>query len=119
MTVTEFIKRKNEIVKRVTGLTLVPDDQIEECEQIKLQQSVSFKTLGAGICPYCMVYNKDESCICNDCPMNKANNDCSEINSTWREINPVWRNKATESDMKELEELVKQYNKELKDENTN
>ena len=32
MKVTEFIRRKNEILFDLTGVTLVPEDQIEEVE---------------------------------------------------------------------------------------
>ena len=120
MTVTEYIKRKNKIIFDEIGVTLVPESQIEECEQWGLNMHSD-----AAICPYCLVYDQDGGDnSCNGCPMFDAGNDCNaeDWDSTWRDV-------CKELKMEDggtyyifnypnfhqkLENLVNQYNEELK-----
>jgi hypothetical protein len=119
MTDTEFFKKKNKIVKRVTGVVLIPDDQIVETgmEQVELEiGKFDLNALGGGICPYCIYFYKDW-CKCCECPMALAGNKCNnDNNSSWRKAKSRWVKKATttEEDIQELRELCEQYNKELK-----
>lgn len=50
MTVTEYIHKKNAIIKEFTGKTLVPNDQIMECEQVPLSMDTD-----SIACPYCAI----------------------------------------------------------------
>ena len=105
MSVVEFIKRKNELIKKHTGMVLVPEDQIEECEKRYLSTFDDEKA-----CPYCQVYSDFYNCT--GCPMSKADNCCmGNGNSTYLKIvrphgsivrNPDWHN--------ELYLLTEEYN---------
>ena len=116
MTDTEFFKKKNKIVKRVTGEVLIPDDQIMETgmKQVELGAEFNFDliVLGDGICPYCIYFYTKEGC--DNCPMSVAGNQCEDSGSSWRKAKSKWAEKATTDDIQELRELCKQYNKELK-----
>ena len=105
MTVAEYIHRKNAIIEEVTGKTLVPDDQIIECKQVPLAMNDDSTT-----CPYCAIYAiPNESC--KGCPMFEIEN-CPTYYSIIMHINgslvahPVIGDK--------LEELINEYNSELK-----
>jgi hypothetical protein len=108
MTSKEFLEKKNELVKRVTGLVLVPEDQLEEHPFVKLDTRETGATLMSGICTYCRTYDN-----CNECLMAIADNRCGNISrSTWWEANYAWETKATDADRTELMELVNKYNEE-------
>ena len=105
MTVTEYIHRKNAIIEEVTSKILVPDDQIVECEQVPLKMNSD-----STACPYCAIYiipNRE----CKGCPMFEIES-CPTYNSIIEHINgslvahPVIGDK--------LEELINEYNSELK-----
>ena len=111
MTVVEFLREKNKIIKDVTGLTLIPESQIQEVPKHKLSEYIMYsKLLGDDICPYCLVFEE-----CKDCPMNIAGNKCDyyNCNSTWGKTSIEWRSLAKEEDILKLNALVKQYNKEI------
>ena len=115
MTDTAFLKKKNKIVKRVTGDVLIPDDQIVETgmEQVELVFGESYlKILGSDICPYCIYYYKDEE-GCSNCPISLAGNKCDNKGSSWRKAKSKWAEKATTADIQELRELCEQYNEEI------
>ncbi len=106
-----FIKKKNKIIKKATGLILVPKDQIKNTPKKPLSLTYGTHNLDAELCPYCMAFYN--SCTTEDgekCPMLKAGNDCHE-NSTWDLANIEWEKKATNKDRKKLEKLVIKYNK--------
>ena len=75
MTTLKFMKKKNKILKKITGITLIPKDQLVEVEAKPL-------TLGRpeSICPYCILFIK--SYECEDCPMAIKNNRCSDQRNT-------------------------------------
>ena len=116
MTVTEFLIKKNKIIKHYTGLTLVPEEQIEECKQYPL-----IIDSNAGICPYCLAYYKKEH-TCRNCPMAKQHNKCDDEKSTYQDVIDfcfehyvTLRLTAKQTPFyNELKSLVKKYNKELK-----
>jgi len=117
MSVVEFMKRKNEIVKAVTGVILVPEDQIIDIPEDKrkpldLDDDLSeYDFLGTGYCPYCALYFDDG---CEGCPMFEADNDCNQDNNgTWAKANKIWTEISTKKDWKKLRDLVTEYNKQF------
>ena len=115
MTSKQYLKRKNKIVKRVTGLTLVPKDQIKKHPFAELDTgdyylSKAGELLTSDICTYCVLYI-DNDCV--DCPMHKAGNACQANDySTWKKANILWGKKSLKTDWQELIDLANQYNDE-------
>lgn len=111
MTVSEYIRKKNKIIFDVCGLTLVPEEQIEECPQFEL--STIDDTYA---CPYCRVY-LDYDDFCAKCPMSKAGNCCvDDSTDTYFVVAnalgfSIVSNKRV---IEKLEPLIEQYNNELK-----
>lgn len=112
MKVSEFIRKKNEILRKTIGIDfdLVPEDQIEECEQFVLSLNFS--------CPYCKAYKES----CSKCPMDIANNNCVDKNSTWDEYgiycscnNVFTHNHPASPAYESMKNLIDKYNKELND----
>ncbi len=103
MTTLEYMTKKNELVKRVTGKTLIPEGQLVE---VKL--SNNFKpniVLAASNCPYCLIY-EDSDKECEGCIMNIANNRCGvHIHNTWEVCSSLWEGKATDKNKDELYNL--------------
>jgi len=110
MTVSAFLREKNKILKEYLNLDfdLVPEDQIEECEQLELDMD------SPSSCPYCMVYGNG----CKNCPMEKAGNGCkNNRQSTWVKYITTCRHPHASKQSpahKPMKELIDQYNKELK-----
>ena len=120
MTSKQYLKRKNKIVKRVTGKALIPKSQIKKHPFVKLDETLKHKhnkyeigeQLLGGICTYCKLYDNHEP-DCLSCPMAQAENGCTaDIYSTWHIANKKWEQRAKPKDVKELMDLVEQYNKE-------
>jgi len=111
MTTKQYIHKKNDIVLRVTGVILVPADQIVDIPPVLLStEPISW--LDGSICPYCRAFQKEEDCP--DCPMYLANNRCSSSSntpSTWGKADIRWDKLATDTDKAELLALVIDYNK--------
>lgn len=106
MLVSEFIRKKNKILHKATGLDLVPENQIEECAQYPL--SVEHD---AAACPYCVAYPE-----CYNCPMEEDDNNCLHPGSTYSVMRNTCQGPITNwnrSWHKDLLELIKQYNSEL------
>ena len=114
MLVSEFIKRKNEIIYKHTGLILVPKDQIEECAQFPLRVDAN----DGSACPYCRAFYHKEGMCCN-CPMYKAGNYCDGENSSYRSIVMLGEDRLfslvypTQPFHEQLKDLINQYNEEL------
>ena len=111
MTVTEFMQKKNEILRDITGLTLVPEEQIVEVPKTMLNTDST--DIGNGdICPYCRIFMN-----CNGCPMDIAGNNCDiSDNSTYEAVATEYNSlRGTYSFYEEpmIKVLVEQYNKEL------
>ena len=70
MTVVEFLRKKNEIIKKHTGLILVPEAQIVEVAKVPLSMNEDINA-----CPYCKIWFSED---CIGCPMAANNNDCYE-----------------------------------------
>ena len=130
MTTIEFLTKKNEIVERVTGKVLVPDDQMEEVPFQELDTLVgaylvdnTTMSLHAAICPYCEAHRElVETCKharinCDNCIMDKKGNGCmsAEESSTWEDCHELWDELATKKDEADLISLIEQYNKEGKE----
>ena len=127
MRMTELIKRKNKILFDLTGLTLVPFNQVEELEKKIL---VEAGDVGEGIlsdsmiCPYCVVaaQTHDGGVDCSDCPMSMAGNSCNrspdEEDSTYtamiKKLATLGYSQLNE--VPGMDDLVREYNSELKDE---
>lgn len=107
MSTKKFLKKKNKIVKAVTGVTLIPKKQIKQTLRVKL--SGTGKYLNSDICPYCELYVLNN---CDNCPMKDADNQCSaNANTTWSEASTLWSKLSTKADHKKLTKLIKKYNK--------
>jgi len=114
MTTKKFIIEKNRIVKRVTGITLVPENQIIDEPKIKLNVFY-YGHLKADMCPYCENRRREYNntiIACETCPMYIAGNDCDTAGSTWRKANTKWKKYAKKEDRDELKFLVAVYNDE-------
>ncbi len=103
MSVKKFIKKKNKLVKKATGITLVPEDQIEEMPAVQLYISIS----DASLCPYCAVYA--EQMMCEGCPMLKAGNACGDPNSTYTQVKTALPGAI--HNIEGMIKLVEKYNK--------
>jgi len=116
MTTKEFIIEKNRIVKRVTRVTLVPEDQIVDEDKVYLD-AFYYGSLDAKMCPYCENRRRGfgGSIDCETCPMYRAGNYCDDVESTWKEANARWRKLAKEKDRDELKFLVAVYNNEAEE----
>jgi len=76
MTTSEFIRKKNEILRKHLGLPfdLVPKDQIKDVTPMGLSIYSSIYS-----CPYCGAFAD-----CRGCPMAEAGNEChKDPNNTW------------------------------------
>ena len=112
MTVTEFIRKKNEILYKHLEVVLVPEDQIEECEQGTLSCACD-----AQACPYCAAYYFN----CENCPMFKKGNICNEASTYGIVLNKARQVTGTRANItdpecpwsQELRDLIEQYNAEL------
>ena len=87
MTVKEYVIKKNKILEDISGIVLVPENQITDPDETP--------ELGAddgdeSICPYCIIYGNPyfdtKTNICMRCPMEQDNNACSKDNSTYQSI---------------------------------
>ena len=112
MTEIEYIKRKNAMIFKHTGVTLVPPDQIEDCEQKPLSIEGD-----AYACPYCKAYYLPTG-NCEGCPMAKAGNECDiSDNNTYNQVRDAVITSRIISKAApwhdELKELIEQYNREL------
>lgn len=107
MTTLEFIKEKNHIIKKYTGITLIPESQMIDIPKTQLNM-----TADRYACPYCMQFLKFQ---CKSCPMFDANNDCHDTHSTYHQMCLAIGDKdmvATSSPwFEELKMLINQYNK--------
>jgi len=133
MTTIEFLKRKNKIVFDVTGVQLVPDNQLIDLPYIKLSSDFCEEedgldlSLHAKICPYCETYRekpdgtKYTRIDCTKCIMEHKGNGCfmgetdSGLDSTWNQCYNLWDDDATKEDVLKLIDLVNTYNKEGQD----
>ena len=110
MTTKDFLIKKNKIVFDVTGVVLVPPNQIEEVEFRELR-SYFAEDLSAYICPYCHIYYEGVL-RCSGCPMAEKGNLCEIEGSTWQRASTLWLEKSKGRDRKKLSKLIKKYNKE-------
>ena len=73
MKTIDYIKHKNRIIHRATGLILVPEDQIIDIPTEKVGELSM--TGDAWACPYCRIFwIAGENCT--SCPMSLAGNKC-------------------------------------------
>jgi hypothetical protein len=116
MTTEQYIRAKNDLILRVTGHILVPENQIVNEPKVYLFENATSGSISDVICPYCINRGASEDVPdCSTCPMHLAKNDCNcEINSTWYICNLLWNEKATKKDKEELRKLVQKYNKDIK-----
>ena len=93
-----FMKKKNKIIKKITGITLIPKEMLVEVAPKPLWHT------STGSCPYCV-----DDGGCNTCPMVKHDNACDEISSTWQKVFKAMDCKVAENP--EIIKLVKKFNK--------
>ena len=113
MTVVEFLQRKNEIIRDATGISLVPDNQIQKYEH---DGFLSMKN-DQYACPYCDMFFSNN---CIGCPMDTAGNNCTNEYSTYNQvidvINRIEKAETITSFRvikKRLAHLIGQYNAEV------
>ncbi len=109
MSAKTYIRKKNEILKKHTGMVLVPEDQITECEAKPLSMRDDMSA-----CPYCLAYENVGDCT--GCPMYEANNGClASYTSTYECMVRNLNFKSLISDNHpwhlELRELIHDFNK--------
>jgi hypothetical protein len=109
MTVREYINQKNSILLKISGVQLVPDDQIIDVPPMWLYISGD-----AGICPYCVAY-KD---ICEHCIMHLSGNRCNSGDNTYSKVLAGMQKQdklryANICDLPEIQALVKEFNKQF------
>ncbi len=108
--VAKALVKKNEILFKHTGVTLIPDDQIEDVEyqqsdMIRIVQSldeysslaemrlkgygvynfIGSTILGGRACPYCTIYNENKHNDCDECPMQLDNQCDPDTDNTWNQ----------------------------------
>lgn len=107
MTAKQYMKRKNNILEDMSGVVLVPKEQIVKTSFILMNPIGT----NANICPYCLIYND-----CIDCPMENEDNNCGEDHSSYNKTMDELRTRTKYKSIHEVPEiidLVKQYNAEL------
>ena len=107
MTVETYIRRKNEIVKKATGVALVPEEQVEDIPDFTKKLSM---VNDMSACPYCIEYSPYWG-NCTICPMVKSGNKCMDYNSTYveatRDTDGIVRNPNIRP---KLKQLIKEFN---------
>jgi hypothetical protein len=103
MTVREYIIEKNKLIYDQLGLILVPEDQIIDIEPMKISEEADYLA-----CPYCIKY-----LFCHGCPMNKADNNCNNLNSSYGQCVEAANKTNLVQSIKGLPELIAKYNNEL------
>lgn len=122
MTTATYLAAKNALVLAVTGLILIPEDQIVDIKPAKLDVCLDqglndFDMLSSETCPYCAEYSYGSFLSCDDCPMALAGNECAGTAGidTWSKANSAWQERSTEKDWQALKDLAMEYNKQFKE----
>ena len=103
MTPLEYLKTKNELVFKVTGKVLIPDDQLIEHElnDEAMSKFIPHKLLNSDNCTYCLKHYP----TCHNCPMSTAGNWCFYAGSTYQVATDAWNKLATSDDRQRLYNL--------------
>ena len=112
MTALEYLKAKNELVEKVTGLILIPEDQLVEH---KPDMRYFHPRLGLSYmnCTYCTLYYDK---ACKGCPMKEAGNGCTDhLKTSYGRATDAWDEKATDTGRAELLRLGEQFQKEYEE----
>jgi len=103
MTALEYMIKKNELVKRVTGKILIPREQLEEVPySSEFEPSIEIRSYN---CPYCNLFYNNRCC---KCPMYKDNY-CLTDDSTYDIVSKLWEELSTKDDRNELFKLGLKY----------
>ena len=107
MSTLTYMKKKNKILKKLTGITLIPKDQLVSLEATYLSIESD-----SAICPHCIAYGKYN---CKDCPMAIAGNKCSidEDNTYDQIIDALPSNYYNIYQVPAIKKLVKKFNKQF------
>lgn len=110
MTALDYLKKKNELVRRVTGKTLIPEYQLVEHELTKEELAGFRPNFGLSVdnCTYCIMYIVGRN-SCKNCPMYRAGNHCAEEKSTYEKARGKWEQKSTQYDKEALYELGREF----------
>ncbi len=112
MSTVDYLTKVNMIVHSVTGMVLVPSDQIVETPYS--QRFEPSADLLSSNNPYCLLYNTGVD-ACEGCPMALAGNICipSDISDntvgTYTECLGLWKDMVSYRESYELLELGKAY----------
>ena len=110
MTTIEFMTRKNAILKEMTGLVLIPEDQLKAVAPERLYMDDS----DGGMCPYCQTF--DAMIDCEDCPMSIAGNNCEQRDSTYMAVyNHLKESSQTIHETPAILDLVAEFNKQFEE----
>ena len=114
MSITQYLKRKNDLIYEQTGIILTPDDQIVEVEKRILGISSDMDA-----CPYCVAFYVSgalEEDKCTGCPMQEAGNGClTTDDSTYEKITSKLSLEGNSASLTKgiegLHELIIEFNK--------
>ena len=118
----KFLLKKTEIVKRYTGASLLPAEQVKNIPVTKEMVVSMMSYLGAtsprpllltpSNCVYCVSFDSSTTYMCSGCPMEMGNNRCSLPDSSFslvdKQINSLSQ-KEKDSLEAELVELAQRY----------
>lgn len=114
MTLIEFFSRKNEIVHKETGLTLIPQDQIIDINPQKIGRL--HITNDSGCSPYCIfnVIYDDGFEDCSQCPLEQAGNGCGDKNSSYQRVfhHLIMQGRRIH-ELSAIQDLIEQWNHDL------
>ena len=107
--ILEYQTKKRALVKRVTGMDLIPDEVALTAEQLdengidRLASGfIKGPHLGEANCLHCVVFDDD----CNQCPYHiKIDDCCKDSNSLFHRINEKWEMVENEEAGDKLEDL--------------
>ena len=112
----EYLIAKNKLIKDVTGLVLIPEDQLvdHKFNNQDIGRFIPKGYLSGDNCTYCIKYihNRNPRTTrdkCKGCPMDKANNNCFCSWSTFEAAEKAWNKRATQKDCQKLKQLGEQF----------
>jgi len=119
MTVIEYAKEKNKIVKKYSGIDLIPDWALEQLEEIydakkeeefkKMVKDAKLKyELSSFSCPHCFIYRKNN---CDGCVYKEMGEVCDCRESLWHKARmAIYHNADKEKGFfSEFKELVDNF----------
>jgi hypothetical protein len=111
MKIIDYITKKNSIIEKYCGVTLIPANQMVDIPEKKKL----FMDADKYACPYCVAYSANQ---CKGCPMFEAGNDCHLPTSTYNQmclaIDDLDMTHSNAPWYEELCDLVNEFNQQFK-----